>query len=206
MTIHNGLVHLNGHLLTAMDYETTGLIDGYHEIIQVAIVPLDADLRPRRDLRPFYHNISPLYPERQGVGGARIVHGMDVYWLKENAPSAERISDMLVEWFEKLDLPVGKKLVPLCHNFEFESRFSIAWLGHSMFNDLFYWQARDGMRLAISLNDRAAFAGETVPFNRIGLNPLCEKFGVVNENPHDALSDSYAEAEVYRSLLIHEMS
>ncbi len=207
MTIHNGLVHLNGHLMCAMDYETTGLVDRYHEVIQVAIVPLDADLKPREDIRPFYHNIAPLYPERQPAGrGAGSIHGLDIYELAENAPSSERVADLLVGWFEALDLPVGKKLVPLAHNYEFEARFSTAWLGHEMFNDLFYWQARDGMRLALSLNDQAAFNGDPVPYSLVGLEGLCRKFGIVNENPHDALSDAYAEAAVYRSLLVHRMS
>jgi DNA polymerase III epsilon subunit-like protein len=35
----------------------------------------------------------------------------------------------------------------------------------------------------------------------VGLAALCEHFGVVNQKPHDALSDCLAEAEVYRCLL-----
>ena len=204
MTIHSGLVHLNGNLMAAMDYETTGLIPNWHEIIQVAILPLDADLRPSKLIRPFYHNIAPVYPERQ-QHGAGDVHKLDLNWLKENAPSQERVADLLVDWWEKLDLPMGRKIVSLAHQYEFEASFGRAWLGHDMFNDLFHWSARDGMRLAISMNDRAAFAGETIPFDGVGLNPLCKKLGIVNENPHDALSDCYAEAGVYRSLLQYEL-
>jgi DNA polymerase III epsilon subunit-like protein len=204
MTIHSGMVHLDGNILAAMDYETTGTVPGYHEVIQVGIVPLDADLRPSKVVRPFYHNIAPLYPERQ-EHGAGDVHKLDLNWLQENAPSHERVADLLVDWWEKLDLPVGRKVTPLAHNYEFEAGFSRGWLGHDLFNDLFYWGARDGMRLAMSMNDRAAFAGEPLPFNLVGLEALCKKFGVVNENPHDALADSYAEAEVYRSLLLFGM-
>jgi DNA polymerase III epsilon subunit-like protein len=188
-----------------MDFETTGVVANYHEIIQIAILPLDSDLKPSKIIRPFYHNIAPVYPERQEPGGAGGIHGLDLNWLQESAPSHERVADLLVDWWEKLDLPVGRKVVPLAHNYEFEAGFSKAWLGHDMFNDLFYWGARDGMRLAMSMNDRAAFTGEPLPFHEVGLNPLCERFGIVNENPHDALSDSFAEAEVYKSLLLHEM-
>jgi len=198
------MVHLNGNLIAAMDFETTGTVAGYHEIIQIAIVPLTADLKPSTLVRPFYHNIAPVYPERQDKEAAKI-HGLDLNWLQESAPSHERVSDLLVDWWEKLDLPVGRKVVPLAHNYEFEAGFSKAWIGYDMFNDLFYWGARDGMRLAMSMNDRAAFAGEPLPFREVGLNPLCEKFGIINENPHDALSDSFAEAEVYKSLLLYEM-
>ena len=40
---------------------------------------------------------------------------------------------------------------------------------------------------------------------RSGLDRLCKKFGIVNENPHDAFSDAMAEADVYRALLRHEL-
>ncbi len=205
MTIHSSMVHLNGNLIAAMDYETTGLIAGYHEVIQVGIVILDSDLKPSNEVRPFYYNIAPLHPERQEIGGAGTIHKLNLNWLQENAPSPDRVADLLVDWWTKLDLPVGRKIVPLAHNYEFEAGFSKGWLGHDLFNDLFQWGARDGMRLAMSMNDKAAFAGEKLPFAKVGLEGLCEKFGIVNENPHDALSDSIAEAEVYRALLHHEM-
>ena len=51
------------------------------------------------------------------------------------------------------------------------------------------------------MNDHAAFAGEKLPFNKVGLGSLCNKFNVTNESPHDALSDALAEAEVYRAMV-----
>ena len=38
--------HLNGNLLCSVDTETTGLRAGYHELIQLGVVPLDGDLKP----------------------------------------------------------------------------------------------------------------------------------------------------------------
>ena len=40
------MLTLNGHVLAGVDLETTGEIDGYHEIIQVAVLPLTAHLDP----------------------------------------------------------------------------------------------------------------------------------------------------------------
>jgi len=200
--IHNGFVHLNGNLMAAIDFETTGLQAGWHEIIQIGIVPLDADLHPISNLRPFYHNIAPKFPERQEKGTGEI-HGLNLNELMIHAPSSERVADLFVDWWERLELPMDRKINPLAHNYEFEASFGKAWLGFDLFNQLFYWQARDGMREAIAMNDRAAFAGEPIPFPRVGLNALCKQFQIVNENPHDALSDAYAEAKVYRALLHH---
>lgn len=56
------------------------------------------------------------------------------------------------------------------------------------------------------MNDRAAFAGQEVPFARVGLQSLCNRLGVVNQRPHDALADSLAEAEVYRALCLNLMA
>ena len=61
--------------------------------------------------------------------------------------------------------------------------------------------ARDSMLYAISLNDKAAFAGQPVPFNHVSLGSMCNKLGITNTNPHDALADCIAEAEVYRTLV-----
>lgn len=197
---YSGLVHLNGCLMAAVDVETTGRRAGYHEIIQIAIVPLNSDLRPLEDMRPFYSLVRPEYPERQERASG-FVHGISIDELLLTAPSSDRVKDYLVEWFNKLDLPFQKILVPLAHNWAFESGFLKAWLGVDMTDRIFHSHARDSMSEAISLNDRAAFMGEKVPFNRVGLGPLCRHFGITNENPHDALSDCLAEAQVYRALL-----
>ena len=73
--------------------------------------------------------------------------------------------------------------------------------GRQLFDDIWYSHARDGMLLAIAINDKAAIRGEAIPFNRVGLGSLCHKFNIVNANAHDALADALAEAEVYRALL-----
>ena len=197
MKTYSGLVHINGKLMT------TGLIAGYHEIIQIAVVPLNADLRLNKNLRPFYQNIAPKFPERQAIGGAGSIHGLNLNDLILNAPSSEKVADLLVDWWERLNLPALKCLVPLCHNWVFEASHGRAWLGDDLFNQMFHSHARDGMLLAGSMNDRAAFAGESIPFPLVGLNALAKQFGIVNENPHDALSDAITEAEVYRALLLY---
>jgi DNA polymerase III epsilon subunit-like protein len=201
---YSGLVHLNGNLLVSIDLETTGLRAGYHEPIQIAVVPLNSDIRPLEGVRPFYTTIKPEFPERQEkrVG---YVHGIALEDLVLHAPSAGRVQDLLVEWWEKLDLPFGKTLVPLAHNWAFESGFLKAWLGIDLAGTLFHSHARDAMLYALSLNDKAAFMGLPAPFPRVGLGSLCKKFGVVNANPHDALSDAIAEAECYREMLLMDL-
>ena len=118
-----------------------------------------------------------------------------------HAPSQDKVHDLFVEWFERLDLPFKKSLVPMAHNWAFEASFLKEWMGIPLFEEIWYSHARDGMLLAIAINDKAAFRGEPIPFNRVGLGSLCRKFNIVNANAHDALADALAEAEVYRALL-----
>ena len=203
-TFHSSMIHNSGNLLAAVDLETTGRRAGYHEPIQIAVVPLNSDLRPNTALRPFYTTIKPLYPERQEKRAGH-VHGIDINELVLHAPHPDKVADLLVEWVEQLDLPFNKCLIPLAHNWAFESGFLKAWMGIDIAEQIFHSHARDAMLFAAALNDKAAFQGEPILFNFLGLAPLCKHFNIVNEKAHDALSDCFAEAEVYRALLLLEV-
>lgn len=198
--VYPGLVHLNGNLMAAVDLETTGTRPGYHEIIQIAVVPMDSDFKPVADVRPFYTRVKPRHPERESTG-AKHKHKIPMTDLLLHAPEAEQVADWLHDWFLALRLPFKKCLVPLAHNWAFESSFLKAWLGVEEMDLIFHSHARDGMLYAISLNDKAALAGEPVPFPFVGLGAMCKRLGVTNTNPHDALADCIAEAEVYHTLL-----
>jgi DNA polymerase III epsilon subunit-like protein len=186
--------------MAAVDLETTGTQPGYHEIIQIAIVPLDADFKPLDDVRPFYTLVKPEHPERESVG-AKHKHKIPMEELMLQAPEQDRVKDWLVDWFEGLKLPFKRCLVPLAHNWAFESSFLKAWLGVEMTDQLFHSHARDSMLTAIAINDRAACQGEPIPFARVALSTLCTKLNIVNTNPHDALADCLAGAQVYYTLL-----
>ena len=203
MKTYTGMPHLYGNVLAAIDFETTGNEPGYHEIIQVAVVPLDSQLNPHPDMRPFYSNVAPEYPER-AEKEAEETHNLDLNKLILEAPSKDRVAQMLHEWFVKLDLPISKRLVPLAQNWSFESGFLNEWLGIHLKEEIFHHAVRDPMINASFWNDRMVFHGEKHPFNRIGLLSLCNILGVTNENPHDALSDAIATAHVYRAMLLKE--
>lgn len=199
--LYPGLINLNGNLLAAIDFETTGRRPGFHEIVQIAIVPLDSDIKPLTSVRPFYTNIRPRYPERIEKGAFR-VNGLTLSDLMMHAPESDRVVDLMIEWCDRLELPLGKVVVPLVQNWAFESSFFKAWIGPDLVDKLFHSHARDPMLYAVMMNDRAIFHSEETPFNRVGLGALCTKLNVVNEQAHNALADCLATAEVYRRLLL----
>lgn len=194
------LPHLNGNPLAAIDVETTGRVGGYHEIIQIAIVPLTLDLEIPKRVKFFYHNMQPLYVDRvepRAVG----MRNVSVDDLLINAPLPERVLDYLLEWFSKLPLAHGRRLTPLAHNWAFDASFLIPWLGPDLYTSLFNPLPRDTMTLALTLNDRAAMGGYPAPFQSVRLGSLCRQFGVVNPNEHNALADAMATAKLYGAMM-----
>ena len=200
MRNYNGLVHANGHVVVAVDIETTGRIAGYHEIVQIAVVPLDSNFEPRADIRPFYQNVRPLHPDR-AVKEALQVSGLSLDDLLKHAPESGKVADLLREWFEIFDLPRTKCLMPVAHNWPFELRHLEAWLGREEFGDLFHYHYRDSMTLATAVNDLAAAQGQKLPFHQMGLGYLCRQLGVENLAHHNALNDAIVCGRLYRKLI-----
>lgn len=200
MKTYSGMNHLFGNVLASLDLETTGGTPGYHEVIQIGVVPLDRDLNPHPGVRPFYANIAPEFIER-AEPEATAAHGLNLDELAITAPSKGKVIDLFNEWFDGLQLPLGKKLVPLVHNWAFENKFLTAWMGREMTEAIFHGHARDPMLVAAFINDRAVFAGEQPVFERLKLGRMAERFRVHNERPHDALSDALTAAALYKAML-----
>ena len=87
-------------------------------VIQIAVVPLDSEIRPLAGVRPFYTNIKPQHPDRIEKSAFQ-VNGLDLENLMLYAPESERVADLLVEYIDRLRLPFGKVLVPLVQNWAF---------------------------------------------------------------------------------------
>lgn len=193
------LLNMNGNILCAVDAETTGTLAGYHEIIQIACVPLNQHFEPHPDMKFFYLNMMPDFPERMEKEAVR-KHGLSIESL-EGAPSQEQGIALFEEWHRNLELPFGKKLVPLAHNWGFERGLLISWLGMAAFNDLWHYHPRDTMAMAASINDLYVWHGRVHPFHRIGLGPLCNRFDIKLDNAHDALADCLATAKLYAEFM-----
>lgn len=194
------LSNLNGNPLAVVDVETTGKIGGYHEIIQIAIVPLTLDLEVAPDVQPFYQNIRPNYPERS-ESRAEGIHGLVMDDLLLNAPTQEHVLDYLLDWFHQLPIGYKRRLTPIAHNWGFERSFLVPWLGLELFDSIFTPHPRDTMILCSMLNDRASMIGQEIPFKYLRLPWLCKLLGIELLNSHNALEDSIATAKLYASIM-----
>jgi len=192
--------NLYGNVMACVDVETTGTIFGYHEILQVAVLPLDNKLNPSEKHKFFYRNMAPLHPERASKE-AKAKHGLDAKKMAKECRSPDQVAQDLDDWFMKLNLPFGKRLVPIAHNYAFERGFLSMWLGQELFDTIFHFHPRDTMTFPAAVNDVYAWQGHTPPFSTLSLTGMCNRFSIPLENAHDALADCVATARLYRELL-----
>jgi len=190
------LVTLNDNVLAAVDTETTGRDSAYNEVCQLAIVLLDCHLNP---VDQFYTNIRPEYPQRMHPE-AVATHGLTVELL-ETEPSRHEVIDSLWEWFQNLHLAPGKRLIPLCHNSQFDIPFMQSMLGQEQFYEIFGYPTRDTQATIVARMDAAAFQGQSCIFKRAGLGHACEVMGIDLDDAHDALADALATARLYKALM-----
>lgn len=194
-------VHLNGNLLVAIDTETTGLIAGFHDILQLALVPVSPDLTPSREYMPFNMIIQPKRPENADdtagkVSKTRLVDAIT------NGIEAWTAVDRFRDWFESLRLPPGKKIVPLGANFQFDHSFLLDFFGGPLsYDEFFRSDYRDVQKAALFINDVADFMSEKIPFPKVKLTYLCSCLKIPHPNAHDAVADCCATIEVYRRLM-----
>jgi len=197
--------HWNGNQLCAIDTETTGLDANWHEMIQIAILPLDSTIKPRQDVLPFYIEVAPEHPERANPKALR-VNRKSLAEVTERGHDREKAKDLLEEWIKTLGLPTTKygnpkKIIPLGQNYAFDMSFLKTWLGIELYNDLFDYHYVDTMITAHFLNDRAAAHAERVPFSKTNLQWLARTLGVRRDRAHDALQDCLSTADVYRLMI-----
>ena len=196
-------VHLNRNLLCSIDIETTGLIPGTHEIVQLAVIPLAPDLTPSKTFKTFELRIKP---ENTKVIDANY-KGMDRELVREALTSGmERWAAVAYfeNWFHNiLKLGPNKAIVPLGCNYEsFDYPFLVDFFGGiECYREFFRGDVRDVQRMALAINDVAEWKSERIPFPKVNLGYLCSCLDIKNERRHDAIYDARATAEAYRRML-----
>jgi len=194
------LIHLNGNLLCSIDVETTGLIPGFHDIIEVAILPLNSDFTPRKDILPFNVLIKPKRLDNIDPK-AMSVNKLDLLQIMREGFDPYFAAELFDKWVEKLKLPLGKQIAPLAQNWPFDREFISDWLGKEGFNLSFFYGVRDLKVAANFINDCFDFRAEPPPFPKQNLSFLCNLLGVQNSRAHRALEDAAATAECYKKLV-----
>ncbi len=197
------LITINNNLMCGLDLETNGRDPDIHEIIQIALLPLDANLNPRKDLPVFDFKIRPKYPERTDMQALRISHSQ-LHDILETGHDSDKVLEIFYDWFNKLHIGASRKIVPLGHGIsQFDINFIRHWLGgNENYYHYFHGFARDTQTVAVYWNDRNEFQAEQTLFPKLTLKEMCRKLeiDVKEELTHDALYDAWLAAQAYKKL------
>ena len=178
------------NIFAAIDLETTGLEPGWHEVLEFAIVPLNADFTIANEIPEFYCRIRAEHPERIDPKAIAVNH-LD-----------PAVGMTLKEAQTRLALWAGENgityIVPLAHNLNFDMDFVKA--SFPMFLKLFSHHGRDSMRLAISLNDALRMQDGEERFPSVSLQSLKLALDIDGDVQHNAVEDAQDTAHVYRKL------
>jgi len=166
-----------------VDIETSGLSTRWHRILQIAVVTVE-----HGKVTEEWSSLVKLRWPFQRIG-PRKVHGIDRASLK----GAPRQREVLTELADRLDGAVF-----IAHNVRFDwpfvekaarrARVPLAPAGRLC-----------TLRMSRSLDPEREMS------HRLG--DLCDRYGVTNERPHDALYDARATASVLERLLAeHEVT
>lgn len=177
-------------LLAFIDVETTGLVPGYHEMIDLGLVLTDLDGAVRDS---FFVRVQPRHPERLSEG-ARAVNGFDARrWQALGALSPQAAVDSLVRFHTRA--AAGKSVLLVAFN----SQFDAAFLDHLFresgrsWRELYYYFVLDVPSMAWSLGLRDLTNGA-----------LAHRLGVADEprvaTEHTGLTGAQLNVRIYQAL------
>lgn len=175
------------NIIGAIDTETTGLNEGIHEIVQIAIVIVDEDFNY---VDKFTSLIRPMHESNIDEEALKI-NRLKLSDLVK-APTPLQVRNAFYQWHEEVH--DGIKIEPLGHNYSFDQAFLKLFFGN-MYRERFYYKFRDTHVLAQALIDRGSLKVEST-----SLISLCDHFEIPIK-AHDALGDVLATMKLYKKLL-----
>ena len=178
-------------IVAAIDLETTGLDAIRCEIIDMAVVPLNADFTVSAEIPEFTSRIKAEHPETAETDALR-VNGMNPH---DGVP-LETVRKDFVAWMR--DNGIGK-IVPLGHNLGFDMKFLLKTFPEA--SRVFCHRGRDSMRLALAVNDVYQRERREQKFPSASLAAVKDALGIMGEVNHSAFEDAKDAALVYRRLI-----
>lgn len=177
-------------LLAMIDVETTGLVPGWHEMIDLGVVMTDLD---GRIVDSFFVRIQPRNPERLSEGAFRVNAFDPARWRALGALSPDEAVDSLRRFHHRV---AGDRPVLMI---AFNSQFDAAFLDHffrtrgASWRELYHYFVLDIPSMAWALGLRDLTGGA-----------LAMRLGVDDEprvaEDHTGLTGAMLNARIYRAL------
>lgn len=199
------IINLNSNIICSVEILTTGSIPFYNDIIGVCFLPIDADLKIRRDIIPFYVEMQPRRPHN--IDPDRLKIGREAYArLLVKSPEADVVADLFGDWYKKFRLKENKGIIPLVYDWGAKRDFLIDWLTPLNYKYHIVEKPRDILSVALYENDRAEHNVETIPYAKTNFTYIAGCLNVeYTRLRFDTLDRCIAQAECYRRMLKHSI-
>ena len=181
----------NEWILAHVDVETTGLVPGYHEMIDIGVVMTDPN---GKELDRLFVRIMPNHPERLSPGAAAVNAFSVDLWNKQEAVDPKEAVERLVKFHRQV---ANRKNVLFV---AFNAWFDISFVDHLFrsvdrsWRELYHYFVLDLPSMLWSLG-----------FNDLSGSELNRKLGIEDETNdplnHTGLTGALSNVEVYRAIL-----
>ena len=176
-------------ILAAFDLETTGLVPAVHDIIEIAIVPLNPDFK-RSELPEFTARIKAVHPENADpeslkISGLNPLEGEDI----------QKVATDIIMWMADNHI---ERIEAVGHNLRFDLDFF--QIKFPSLSRIFSRYCHDSMQLAIVINDISLLQTGKKLFPSVSLRNLKLQLGLEEPVQHRAMDDALDAAELYRRL------
>lgn len=192
--------HLNDDLLCCVHADTSGPDFNCHSLVHVVIVPLmELGTHPTKIL--FDARMRPRYPDvdMSWIGKKRISQRVSDAVL--NGIDPDDVAMMFESWFHDLELPLGKKIVPLAYNWARLQPFFTQWLSFSAMQDIFSWEYRDLIPACSFVNDKQHVANVRYSYPKRKLRFICNNTtGEPHEQAHSLLTETKYIIDAYTAM------
>lgn len=194
---HLDFKHLNSDLLCSVAILTTGSDPEQHDMLSLAIIPLDVHLKPSKEYRFLYARLKPRFGT--GTPPRGLHEGIQHYQLfgQDWWDAAKRFD----QWIERLELKHNKRIQPLGHQYQTVRPWLIEWLGRATYEQSFSEQVRDITTAALAKNDACAWRAEPCPFPKHHLSYYRSQLNQPAIPLVDSLEYAKAYPEVYGEIL-----
>lgn len=193
--------HLNANVLCGLKTELTGRDPEMHEIIEVAVIPFDHNLEIHPTFTLFNMRMRPMEMQPfDDFKNCRLSRS-EIAQACLRAFDRDKVGELLYDWLLAMDLPRGKKIVPLTYNYPMERQILINWLGYDRYSEIFSEDHRDLMVAAHFVNDRQCVKAEPAVYNKQTLSWMAKIHNILPIERGTAVSDAVMMGQVYKRML-----
>lgn len=190
-------MHWNGSVCCVIAIETTGPIPGFHDLVNFSLLPLDSQFEVSKQIGL----IDILMQERRPENTPEKYDRKKLAKIKIHGLDPHESSEYFAEWFDKLELPYNKKILPLAFKWNNIQPFLIDWLGELNYKHIFSEKIRDLSVACHYENDRADSKVEQIEFPKDTLSYICNCLKVERLKPRESIQDASCIAQCYQKLM-----